>query len=115
MPLPTAYLTTQKNLGAILEAIRNAQAPKQFNRRFLEGLGFKGSSDRLIIGVLKALGLLNDKGQPTERYFRYLDESESKKVLAEGIRHAYADLFEININAHTLSRTELINKMKTLS
>ena len=115
MALPTAYLTTQKNLAAIMEAIRNAQAPKQFSRRFLEGLGFKGSNDRLVIGVLKALGFLDDKGQPTERYFRYLDASESKKVLAEGIREAYADLFEINVNANTLSRTDLINKMKTLS
>ncbi len=65
MALPTAYLTTQKNLAAIMEAIKNAQAPKQFNRRFLEGLGFKGSNDRLIVGVLKALGFLDDKGQPT--------------------------------------------------
>ena len=95
--------------------MRNARAPKQFSRRFLEGLGFKGSADRLVIGVLKALGFLDDKGQPTQRYFRYLDASQSKKVLAEGIREAYSDLFEINVNAHTLSRTDLINKMKTLS
>lgn len=115
MALPTAYLTTQKNLAAILDAIKNAQAPKQFTRRFLDGLGFKGSSDRLIIGVLKALGFLDDKGQPTQRYFRYLDASQSKKILAEGIREAYADLFEINVNANTLSRNDLINKMKTLS
>lgn len=115
MALPTAYLTSQKNLAAILEAMRNAKAPKQFSIRFLEGLGFKGNADRLVVGVLKAIGFLDDKGQPTQRYFRYLDSSLSKKVLAEGIREAYADLFEINVNAQGLSRTDLKNKMKTLS
>lgn len=115
MALPTTYLTSQKNLGPIFDAMRNAQAPKQFSRRFLESLGFKGSADRLVIGVLKSIGFLDDKGQPTQRYFRYLDASQSKVVLAEGIREGYGDLFEINVNAQTLSKTEIINKMKTLS
>jgi hypothetical protein len=35
--------------------------------------------------------------------------------LAEGIQEAYEDLFRVNINAHTMSRTEIINKFKTLS
>ena len=35
--------------------------------------------------------------------------------MAEGIRDAYDDLFQININAQTLSKSELINKFKTLS
>ncbi len=49
MSLPTAYLTSTKNLKAILEAIQNAQAPKKFTYSFLESLEFKSSSDRLIL------------------------------------------------------------------
>src|SRR5262249_42536303 len=39
----------------------------------------------------------------------------AKAVMAEGIRHAYKDLFDVNINAQKLSKTELANKLKTLT
>jgi len=115
MSLPTSYLTSTKNLPGILDAIKNAQAPPKFTNSFLESLEYKSSSDRLIIGVLKALGFLAPGGEPTSRYFQFLDQTQSDKVLAEGIREAYADLFQVNVNAHTLSRTELKNKLKTLT
>ncbi|MEX0754116.1 MAG: DUF5343 domain-containing protein [Actinomycetota bacterium] len=115
MALPSTYLTSTKNLRAILSAIRQAQAPKTFTTRFLEGLGYKSSSDRLVIGVLKTLRFLSSTGLPTERYFGYLDESESPRILAEGLREAYADLFELNTNAQEMDRNELKNKMKTLT
>lgn len=115
MSLPTSYLTSQKNLKAILAAVQAAQAPKRFTTRFLESLGFKAAADRLIIGVLKSVGLLNSEGQPTKRYFEYLDQTQSTRVLAEGIREAYADLFQINKKAYELSQTEIKNKLKTLS
>lgn len=116
MALPRSYLTSVKNLPAIFEAIKTAQAPDKFTIRFLESLDFKSTSDRLIIGVLKSLGFLtNDNAQPTDRYFRFLDQTQSAQVLAEAIRDAYKDLFQVNKNANTLSKTDLINKMKTLS
>lgn len=115
MALPTSYLTSVKNLDGILNAIRSAQAPEKFTYAFLSSLEYKSSSDRLITGVLKALGFLDDGGRPTDRYFRFLDQTQSAKVLAEGMREAYADLFQVNINAHTLSTQDLINKFKTLS
>ena len=115
MALPTSYLTSTKNLDKILNGIRSAQAPDKFTLSFLEALEFKSSSDRLIIGVLKSLGLLDDAGRPIERYFRFLDQTQSDRVLAEGLREAYQDLFRINVNANSMSKQELINKFKTLA
>ncbi len=115
MALPSAYLTSTKNLTAILEAIQQAKAPERFTVRFLQSLDFKASPDRLIIGVLKALGFLDDQGKPTSRYFAYLDAGQARVVMAEGIRYAYKDLFDVNINAHKLSRVDLTNKLKTLT
>jgi hypothetical protein len=115
MSLPTAYLTSARNLPDILTAIQAAQAPKKFTQAFLEGLGFKSTADRLIIGVLKALGFLNASGEPTQRYFEFLDQSQSARVLAEGIQDAYADLFQINKKAHELSNVDIRNKLKTLT
>lgn len=115
MALPTAYLTSVKNLKGIFEAIKNAQAPKKFTVSFLQSLGFKNASDRLIIGVLKALGFLSSGGEPTQRYYEFLDDTQSAKMLAAGVREAYADLFQVNTKANDLSGTEVQNKLKTLT
>lgn len=115
MAIPKAYLTSTKNLAALLDAIKTAQAPDTFNLRFLEGLGFPSSNDRLFVGVLQALGFLNTDKKPTDRYFQFLDQTQSEIVLAEGIRDAYDDLFRVNTSANKLSKIDVINKFKTLS
>ena len=115
MALPKAYLTTVKNVDKILSAIQQAQAPKQFTTRFLDGLGFKSSSDRLMIGVLKALKFLDESGAPLQRYFEFLDQGQSARVLADGVRDAYADLYQLNNKAHSLTRADVKGKMKTLT
>jgi hypothetical protein len=115
MALPTSYLTSTKNLEGILNSISGAQAPEKFTTRFLESLDYKTSSDRLVIGVLKSLGFLADDGRPTQRYFEYLDQTQSGRVLAEAVREAYSDLFQVNKNAHGMSRADVLNKFKTLS
>lgn len=115
MALPTQYLVSTKNLDGILGAVRRAQAPKQFTLKFLESLGFASSADRLIVGVFKALGFLTDSAIPTPRYHEYLDETRSASVMAEAMRAAYTDLFQVNKNAQELSVTELRGKIKTLT
>lgn len=115
MALPKAYLTSTKNLQDILTSIQQAQAPKQFSTNFLIGLGHKSSSDRLVVGVLKALGFLTAAGAPTPRYFEYLDQTQSDRVLADAIREAYADLFELNVNAQNMTKEQVKGKFKTLT
>lgn len=115
MALPTAYLTSTKNLGGILNAIQSAKAPAAFTQRFLEDLGFQSNADRLIINVLKGLGFLSADGTPQQRYFDFLDQSQAGRVLAEAVEDAYADLYQLDRKAHEGSRAELIGKIKTLT
>jgi hypothetical protein len=115
MALANTYLTQVKNLGAILESIRGAQAPERFTAKFLENLGFKSTNDRLIIPVLKALGFIDESGAPKQRYFRFLDQEFHRQVLAEGIREAYGDLFALNTSANQMGQTWVKNKLKTLT
>jgi hypothetical protein len=68
MPTDFAYMTSAKNLGAILERVRDAGTPPKFTLDFLKSLGYTSSTDRPVIGVLKALGFLSPDGVPTERY-----------------------------------------------
>lgn len=115
MALTNAYLTQAKNLGAILKAIRAAQAPDKFTVRFLEQLEFKSTNDRNVIGVLKGLNFLDDSGAPKQRYFEYLDDTQHKAVMGQAIQEAYGDLFKVNSKAHEMSQTDVKAKLKTLT
>lgn len=115
MALPSSYLTSFKNVPAMLDAIQQAQAPDRFTVKFLRDLGFASSSDRLFIKMLKTLGLLRESGEPTDAYHEFLDPSLSGKVLAEALREAYADLFQINKDAQKMTSGEVKAKFKTIS
>lgn len=115
MALTNAYLTSVKNFEGIMNSILGAKAPERFTNKFLEELGYKNSNDRLIVSVLKSLGLLNDTGEPTQRYYDFLDQTQSKKIIAIGIQEAYEDLFNIKKDAQNMSQEDVKNKLKTLT
>jgi Family of unknown function (DUF5343) len=114
MGLPDSYTHKPSAIPEYFEAILKAQAPDRFSQKFLEQLGYKSTNDRLFIGILKDLGFLDTDGVPTERYYRFHDRSQSKKVIAEGIREAYSGLFAVNQTANELSVEEVNNKLRTL-
>lgn len=114
MPFQPPYLVSGKNLDPFLQALRHAQAPEKVTVRFIEQLGFKSTNDRLFIPLLKAMKFTDESGKPTARYHSFLDDSEWKGVLADGVRDAYGDLFRINKNANGFTREQLTGKMKSL-
>ncbi len=115
MAFQPPYLVASKNLGPFLEALRHAQAPEKVSVRFFEKLGFKSTNDRLFLPLLKAMNFVDEGGKPTARYHSFLDDSEWQRVLADGVRDAYADLFRVNKNAQSLSREQLTGKTKSLA
>lgn len=114
MSLPNSYSIKTGAIPDYFEGILNAEAPERFSQKFLEGLGFSSTNDRQLIGILKELGFLNADGAPQDRYYSFLDRSEAKRVLAEGIKVAYSDLFAVNTSAHTLDAKQAGNKLRTL-
>lgn len=115
MALPTAYLVTAKNLPGIINALISAKAPDKLTVQFLKSLGFTSSNDTLYIKLFRELGLIDSSGAPIERYYRFIDQSETKKVLAEAIEEGYSDLFALNKKAYELSEIDVKNKLKTLT
>jgi hypothetical protein len=115
MSLISSYLLTTKNLAPFLNSLTTAQAPEVFTQKFLESLEFKSTNDRLFIGLLKGLGFLDESGKPVDRYYKFLDQTQSKKVLADAIREAYGDLFAVQIKVNELTATEVKNKLRTLT
>lgn len=114
MALPDSYTLKPGSVPAYFDAMLNAEAPERFTVRFLESLEFKSTNDRTFINVLKDLGFIDTDGIPKERYYEFLDRSQSAKVVAEGVREAYSDLFAVNTEAHKLSQDEVKNKLRTL-
>ena len=104
-----------KKFRSIINSVINAKAPDRFTNKFLEDLGYKSSNDRLVVGMFKALGLLDDSGQPLQRYYEFLDQTQTGKILAIGIEEAYGDLFNLRKDAQNMSNDEVKNKLKTLT
>ena len=115
MSLTQSYLVTTKNLGAVINSVVSAKAPERFTNKFLENLNFKSSNDRLYVGMFKALGLLDESGAPTSRYYEFIDQTQTARVLAIGIEEAYEDLFNLRKDAYNLTVDEVKNKFKTLT
>ena len=102
------YLPTYKNVGLLFEKIRTAKIPESFTTRYLSHtLGLKSAGDRPLITLLKTLGILENSGKPTARYSTLKNEKIAGRAIAEGIREAYAPLFEANESADRLERTDL--------
>lgn len=114
MALPDSYTVKYGSLAAYFDAIQAAQPPERFSVKFLENLEFTSTNDRTIIGILKELGFLDANNVPTPRYYRFLDKSDGPKVLAEGIREMYSELFAIKKDANKLNADEAFNKLRTL-
>lgn len=68
----------------------------------------------MLLRLLKDLGFLDENGTPQKLYFEFLDETQSKKVLAKAIRHAWSDLFSVNKNADKMTKPQVKSKLKTL-
>jgi hypothetical protein len=115
MAMQPVYLVAVGNLSKFLEALRHAQAPEKLNLKFVEELGFRSTNDRLFIPLLKAMKFVDEGGKPTSRYHAFLDDTQWKRVLADGVRDAYPDLFRVNRQAQTLTREQLAGKIRSLS
>jgi hypothetical protein len=88
------YHVNPVNLKKFLQHIQTAGVPSsKVTFQYISSVGFRGSNDRAIITVLKAIGFLDDSGHPTDTWRAYRNKSQSKKVLAAALRKAYATLF----------------------
>lgn len=114
MSLPDSYTVKYNAIPGYFDAILNAQPPERFSVKFLEKLGFTSTNDRLFIGILKDLGFLNADSVPQQRYFDFLDHSQSQRVLADGIRESYSDLFAVNKKVYELSAEDAKSKLRAL-
>lgn len=97
----------------LFETLRQGQAPDKFTREYLKDIGFKSSNDHAFIPLLKGLGFLTADGTPTQIYKEFLDETKSKKIIAEAVRQAYSDVFVIKSKPGKADRKRIAGKYKS--
>jgi hypothetical protein len=107
MAVSLPYLVSYKNLPVLFEKINSAKIPEKFHHNFLlTTIGLKSTNDRAFIPLLRNLGFLDPSGTPTPAY-RLLKGDKSKSAIADGIRRAYAPLFDSDQQAelHPVPKT----------
>jgi hypothetical protein len=105
-------MVSVKNVPAIMKAIQDGSAPPTFSVRHLASIGFKSTTDRAVIPVLKDLKFLSEDGKPTPRYHAYRDKSQAKAVLGQALKDAYEELFHINEKPTEQNRAAIEGKFK---
>jgi hypothetical protein len=111
--LTKRYLTSVKNLPAIMDKIVEGTAPTKFTIAHLKSLGFSSSNDRGMLALLKDLRFLSDDGTPSPRYHEYRDASRSRAIMAEALRETYEDLFHISEKPGPPHRAAIEGKIKS--
>lgn len=101
------YSTSTGSIFPILEKIQNVGQPKKVNKTWLSSIGYTKASEQRILGILKFLNFAEKSGIPTDHWQKFRSHKEGKKVLANAIKVAYSELFEIYPNAQDLSNDEL--------
>lgn len=102
------YMASPGLVTKILIKIQEARKPERFTQDFLETkLGFSGGSAKPIIPLLKRMNFLNSDGTPTQLYDRFRNITTQGPAVANGVRNAYAELFDRNRYAGDLSKENL--------
>ena len=102
------YMAAHGSITKALQKIETASVPDRFTQDFLATkLDMAGGTPRPVIPFLKRMGFLASDGSPTDRYRRFRNPSHRGVAAAEGLKQAYAPLYEINEYAHDLKEKDL--------
>jgi len=102
------YMSVPGTLVRILEKIKSAGTPTNFNGDFLaKTLDFKGGNYKTFIPWAKKIGLINSDGTPSQLYKKFRNPSSSKGSLGEALRKGYAELFAKDEKCYKLDKPKL--------
>jgi hypothetical protein len=93
-----------------LEKIPTSEKPGIFNNDFLGTvMGATGGAARPIIPILKATGLLNQSGAPTELYAQFQTDAGRPAAALQALRNGFGEVFRRNQYAHRADEAALID------
>lgn len=97
-------------LRRVLEKIPTSEKPSIFNADFLGTvMGATGGAARPIIPILKATGLLNQTGAPTELYAQFQTDAGRPAAALQALRNGFSEVFRRNQYAHRADEAALVD------
>lgn len=100
------YTTVPGKIKPLLEKIRGIGIPAKAGVQWLKTIGFKSSNDTTLLGILKAVGLVDGSNIPTSIWSTYRG-ARHREVLGEAIQKGYAELFAVYPDAWQRPNTDL--------
>lgn len=94
------YTTRPAALRKFLSEVPRKPRPPRVNGDLLAGWGLSGGENLTIVRVLKALGLLNNSGEPTDVYTAFMATGSGPVAMGTQIRSVYAPLFNAAHEPH---------------
>ncbi|MFG1305977.1 DUF5343 domain-containing protein [Xanthobacter autotrophicus] len=104
------YTSSPGVLRRVLEKIPTSEKPGIFNNDFLGTvMGATGGAARPIIPILKATGLLNQTGAPTELYAQFQTDAGRPAAALQALRNGFGEVFRRNQYAHRADEAALMD------
>lgn len=104
------YTSSPGVLRRVLEKIPTSEKPGVFTADFLGTvMEATGGASRPIIPILKATGLLNKTGAPTELYAQFQTEAGRPAAALQALRNGFGEIFRRNQYAHKADEAALID------
>jgi hypothetical protein len=94
--------------------LRESSVPGQIDRSVMEGLA--GGTQSQLLSALKALGLVDANGIPTDVLHKLVEAEgvERQKTLADIIRHTYPSLFNAGFDLDRATTRQVVDKFSEL-
>lgn len=106
-PQAYPYTPAVSRLEELLDKIPNLGLPDKADKDWLKGLGYTSSNDRQGLAAMRRLGMIGSGSAPTDLFRAF--RSKDRKAVAEGIKLAYRDLFDLYPDAHRKDEEALQN------
>lgn len=104
------YTSSPGVLRRVLEKIPTSEKPGIFTSDFLGTvMETRGGAARPIIPILKATGLLNQTGAPTELYAQFQTEAGRATAALQALRNGFGEIFRRNQYAHRADEPALVD------
>ncbi len=90
------YTKVAGKMKDLLERVGSFGRPEKVTHQWLASVGYKSSNDRSMIPVFKHIGLIDQAGTPTGLWSAFRRQNaQDKAQIADAVRKAYADLFNV--------------------
>lgn len=104
------YTSSPGVLRRVLEKIPTSEKPGTFTNDFLATvMEARGGAARPIIPILKATGLLNQAGAPTELYAQFQTDAGRALAALQALRNGFGEVFRRNQYAHKAEEADLVD------